>query len=118
MIAQYTADNIIIDLDAKSQRDLLSNSGTTPAKIRRFITMRSFFGPFGPGRRRRSDENNALYSRLRSTVWRYSRVEGFRTMADRRIRAARMNGVHTPAMIRSVARRLGARLRLRLRINR
>ena len=38
-----------------------------------------------------------------------------RTMAERRTRAGRMKRVHKPAMIRSAARRLGARLRPRLR---
>jgi hypothetical protein len=43
-------------------------------------------------------------------------VDGFRTMAERRTRAGFMKRVHKPAMIRSVARKLGARLRPRLRI--
>ena len=78
--------------------------------------MRSFFGPFGPGRRLRWGENNVRYFRLHSTACRCSRVEGFRTMAERRVRARRMNRVHKPAMIRSAGRSLGARLRPRLRI--
>src|SRR5262249_10863674 len=45
-----------------------------------------------------------------------SSVDGFRTMAERRTRAGFMKRVHKPAMIRSVARRLGARLRPRLRM--
>jgi len=49
------------------------------------------------------------YFRLRSTLWRCSRVQGFKTMAERRTRAGRMNSLHKPAMIRSVARRSGAR---------
>ena len=36
MIAQHTADNVLIDLHTKSQRDLLSNAGTTPAGITLF----------------------------------------------------------------------------------
>src|SRR6516164_5799086 len=82
--------------------------------FRRFIAttaaMRSLLGPFGPGRRRRLGENNMRYFRLHSRLWRCSRVEGFRTMAERRTRAGRMNSVHKPATIRSVARRLGRTL--------
>jgi len=33
MIAQHTADNVLIDLHTKSQQDLLRNAGTTPAGI-------------------------------------------------------------------------------------
>ena len=33
MNAQHTADNVLIDLHTESQRDLLSNGGTTPAGI-------------------------------------------------------------------------------------
>jgi hypothetical protein len=33
MNAQHTADNVLIDLHTESQRDLLSNAGTTPAGI-------------------------------------------------------------------------------------
>src|SRR6516164_2811503 len=59
--------------------------------FRRFIattaSMRSWLGPFGPGRRRRLGENNMRYFRWRSTLWRCSRVEGFRTMEERRKRS-------------------------------
>src|SRR5437879_11425538 len=55
MNAQDTANNILVDLDGESQRDLLGNSGTAQLGLRRFISttasMSSFFGPFGPGRR-------------------------------------------------------------------
>src|SRR5215469_6719172 len=34
--AQHTADNVLIDLHTESQRDLLSNAGTTPASIAPF----------------------------------------------------------------------------------
>src|SRR6516164_10490700 len=33
MNTQHTADNVLIDLHTESQRDLLSNAGTTPAGI-------------------------------------------------------------------------------------
>ena len=46
-----------------------------------------------------------------------SRVEGFKTTATRRRRPGCMNRVHRPAMIRSAARRLGARFRPRLRMH-
>src|SRR5215472_9757388 len=36
MNAQHTADNVFIDLHTKSQRDLLSNAGTTAAGIASF----------------------------------------------------------------------------------
>jgi hypothetical protein len=36
MSAQHTADNVLIDLHTESQRDLLSNAGTTPAGISPF----------------------------------------------------------------------------------
>jgi hypothetical protein len=36
MNAQHTADNVLIDLHTESQRDLLSNAGTTPAGIPSF----------------------------------------------------------------------------------
>src|SRR5580765_8406343 len=120
MNAQDAANNILIDLDGESQRDLLGIRGQPQLGLRRFISttasMSSFFGPFGPGRRPRLGENNMRYFRLLSTLWRCSRVEGFRTTAERRTRAGRMKGVHKAAMIRSAARRFGARLRPRLRI--
>src|SRR5215472_19224898 len=36
MNAQHAADNVLIDLHTKSQRDLLSNAGTTPAGVTPF----------------------------------------------------------------------------------
>src|SRR5215831_12475545 len=121
MHAQHTADNTLIDLHTESQRDLLSNAGTTPAGITPFHCHDGlhevFAGSFRARPTRRLAENNMPYFRWRSTLWGCSRVEGFRTMAERRTRAGRMNSVHKPAMIRSVARRLGARLRPRLRIS-
>ena len=111
--------NLLMDFDAENQRDLLSNAGRPQRGLRRFIattaSMRSFFGPFGPGRCLRSGENNKRYFRFLSRLWRWSKVEGFRTMAERRTRAGRMKRVHKPARIRSAARRLGARFRPRLR---
>ena len=64
----------------------------------------------------RWEENNMRYFRFLSTVWRCSRVAGLRTMAERRRRDGPMKKVHRPAIMRSAGRRLGARLRPRLRI--
>src|SRR6516225_12424419 len=89
--------------------------------FRRFISssasMSSLVGPFGPGRRPRLRENSKRYFPLISSCCRCSRVEGLRTMAERRSRARRMKSVHTPAMKRSAACKLGARLRPRFRMS-
>ncbi len=61
--------------------------------------------------------NNIWYFRFRSRLWKCSKVEGFKTIAEPRSRAARIKSVHSPAMIRSAVDRLGARLRPRLRIS-
>src|SRR5215470_3932611 len=110
MHAQDTANHIFIDRDAESQGDLLGNAGEPQLGFRRFISttapMSSFSGPFGRGRRPRFDENNMRYLRFLSRLWKYSRVEGFTTMAARKMRDGRMNRVHKPVMIRSPARRL------------
>src|SRR6266513_834078 len=94
--------------------------GQPQLRLRRFnsttASMSSLFGPFGPGGRLRLRENNMRYFRLASTWWRCSSVDGFRTMAERRTRGGFMKRVHKPAMKRSAARRLGARLRPRLRM--
>ena len=121
MRAQDTANHVFINLDAESQRDLLGNAGTAPVGITSFhchddIDEFFFFGPFGPGRAARWDENNMRYFRFLSTLWRYSRVAGPRTMPERRRRDGRMKKVHRPSIMRSAGRRLGARLRPRLRI--
>ena len=58
------------------------------------------------------------YLRFLSRLWKSSRVEGFTTTAERKMRDRRMNRVHKPVMIRSPARRLGARLRPRFQISR
>jgi hypothetical protein len=62
MNGQKHGDNILIDLHTESQRDLLRNAGTTPARITPFHSHDGldevFVGPFGPGRRRCLGENN------------------------------------------------------------
>jgi len=53
MNAQDTANNILVDFNAASQRDLLAIRGQPQLGLRRFISttasMSSLFGPFGPG---------------------------------------------------------------------
>ena len=60
MNTQETANHILVDLDAESQRNLLSDAGTAQLGLRRFMpttaSMRALFGPLGPGRRPRSGE--------------------------------------------------------------
>ena len=73
--------------------------------------MSSWFGPLGPGRRPEGRENSIRYFRFFNTLCSCSKVEGLKPMAERSMRVGRMNKVHKPAMMRSVARRLGARLR-------
>src|SRR5215471_5661393 len=121
MNAQHTADNVLIDLHTESQRDLLRNAGTTPAGITPLHCHDSLDEVSVGSLRARPTaafgrKQHAVLSFAQQTV-RCSRVEGFRTMEERRTRAGRMNSVHKPAMIRSVARRLGARLRTRLRMS-
>ena len=72
--------------------------------------MISLLGPFGPGRRRLLGENNIRYFRFRSKSWRRSRVEGLRTMAERRKRARRMKRVHKPARITIGGAQVGSAL--------
>jgi hypothetical protein len=80
-------------------------------------SMRSLFGPFRPGLLLRLGENRRRYFRFFRAWWKFRRVEGFSTIADRRTRARRIRSAHKPAIIRSDARRLGARFRERLRIS-
>jgi len=52
----------------------------------------------------RLGENNIRYFRFISMRWKSSRVDGRRTMEDRRTRARRKRRVHKPAIIRSETR--------------
>ena len=117
--AQDSANYVPIDLDAKSQRNLLGDSRIARG-FRRFISttavMSSLLGPFGPGRRRTLGENNRRYFLFRRRSWRCNSVDGFRVTADRMSRARRMKRAEKPTMIRSSERRFGARFRFRLRI--
>src|SRR5215471_1196459 len=76
--------------------------GQPQLRLRRFMattaSMSSCFGPCGPGRRLRLGVNNKQYFRFFSALWRYTRVEVFRTMAERRTRVGRMKRVHKPAL--------------------
>ena len=114
MNTEDAANNIFVDLYSEGQRNLLRNAGTPQLGLRRFISttasMSALSGPFGPGWCPRPEENNRWYFRLVNTWWRCSRVDGFSTMAERGTRAGCMKKVHKPAMIRSAARRLGARI--------
>ena len=115
------SDHVFVDWDVESQGHLLSNSRTPQAGLRCFAwttaSMSSRDGPFGPGLRLRFDEKSRRYFRFLRVRWRFKRVEGFRTMADRIRRAGRMRRVHKPATRRSEERRLGDRCRERLRIS-
>ncbi len=117
---QDASDNVLIHGNAESQGKLLSDSRTTPGGIMLFHVdngVDEFPGrPFGPGLRRRFCENNMQYFRLLSARWRFNRVEGFRTIADRIRRAGRMKRAHNPATKRSNARSFGARSWVRIRI--
>ena len=76
--AQDAANNILVDLDAESQRDLLSNARTAPAGIAPLRCNNSvnevFFGPTGPGRCLRWGENNKQYFHFLSTLWRWMKA--------------------------------------------
>src|SRR5215510_15433081 len=115
MSAQHTADNVLIDLHSESQRDLLRNAGTTPAGI---PPLHCYDGidevlvgslrarpTAAPGRKQ-----DAVLSFAQHTVemQQSGRLQNDGGTKDT---CRRMNRVHKPAMIRSVARRLGARLR-------
>jgi len=121
MNAQDAAHNILVDLNAKRQSELLGNSRTTPGGIPLFhfhdgvdeFLIRSRWA--GPTPTLGSEQHAVLC--FFGSLWRRSKVEGFITMAERSTRAGRMKRVHKPARIRSAARRLGARLRPRLRIS-
>src|SRR5438105_462673 len=102
MNAQDKANNIVVDFDAESQRDLPSNAGTAPLRITPFhcngideVLLRSLRARATPAPGRKQ---HAVLSFPRHTM-EMRRVEGFRTMAERRIRAGRMKRVHKPTMI-------------------
>jgi hypothetical protein len=78
--------------------------------------MRSLSGPFGPGRRRWLGEKHAVLSLAQHTV---EMQQSGRLQNDGGTKdtcRAHEQGAQ-PAMIRSLARRLGARLRPRLRMS-
>ena len=60
-------------------------------------SMSSWFGPFGPGRRPHWDENSRRYFRFLNRLCKCSKVEGFSTMAERRMRAGLMKRMSKPA---------------------
>ena len=79
--------------------------------------MSSLDGPLGPGFRMRLCEKSTRHFLFLRAWWRFNRVEGCSTIAERIRRAGFMNKEHNPATKRSRARRFGARLRDRLRIS-
>jgi len=79
--------------------------------------MSSCFGPGGSGRLLLLEANDMRYCWFFSSLWRRRKVEGFRNDGGNGARAGRMKRVHKPARIPFAARRLGARLRPRLRIS-
>jgi len=79
-------------------------------------SMSSLDGPFGPGFRPRFGEKRMRYFRFLRVWWKFNRIEGFSTIAERITRVGCMNRVHNPATKRSDARRLGALCRERFRI--
>ena len=77
----------------------------------------SWLGPLGPGFVGPLDEKNWRYFRWISIRCRRNRVDGLKTIAERRNRLGRIKSVHRPATTRSEGRRLGDRFRERLRIS-
>ena len=89
--------------------------------LRRLVStmasMSSRDGPLGPGFCLYSEEKRRRYFLFLRVLWRFHRVEDFRTIAERRRREGFMNKEHNPATNRSVTRRFGARFRERFRIS-
>jgi hypothetical protein len=121
MNTQNTANYVLVDLDAEGQSDCWAIRGQPQLGFRRFISttasMSSLSGPFGPGLCRHFGENSNRYFRFLSALWKYSKVVGLRTMAERKRRDGRTKNAHRPAMMRSAARSLGARFRPRFKIS-
>src|SRR6516165_7786610 len=90
MLSQKSAHHVLVDIHAKGQGNLLSNSGTTPGRITSFHLddgIDYFLGrPFGPGRSLRWDEKSMRDFRFVSTRSRCSSVDGFRTIPHRSMR--------------------------------
>jgi hypothetical protein len=78
-------------------------------------SIRSLPGPFGPGLLGRFWENGRRHLRFFMAWWRFKRVEGFSTIAERISRLGRMRRAHKPATRRSEVRRLADRCRERYR---
>ena len=116
---QDTANHIFVDLDAESQRDLLSNARTAPVRIAPFhgydgvdeVFLRSLRARATPALGRKQE---AVFSfpQHRVVMQQVGRLQNDGGTANTGRAHER---VHKPAMIRSVAFRLGARLRPRLR---
>ena len=103
MNAQDTANSILVDFNAASQRDLLGDSGTTPVGITPLhfnycvdeFSIRSFRARLTPALGRK--QQNKRYFRCANMRWRSSSVDGFNTIAQRKTRAGFMKRTHKPA---------------------
>jgi len=104
----------------KANAICLAIRGQPQVGLRCFIwttaSIRSLPRPFGPGLLGRFGENSKRCLRFLMAWWRFKRVEGFSTIAERISRPGRMRRAHKPATRRSEVRRSGDRCRERLRI--
>ena len=116
MLGQDAPNHVLIDFQTEYKAKLLCDSAAAPALLRLLVstmaTTSSSEGPLGPGLPRRFGENSCRYLRFTNAAWKARRVEGFSTTAERTSRLGPMKSVHSPAMMRSIGRRLGARSRL------
>jgi hypothetical protein len=113
-------DDILISY-TEGQDDLPGNSRTSPtrdyaASFSVTARIRSGLGPFGPGFALCFGENSSRYFRCTSARWKFNRVDGFTTTADRTSRLGGTSRAHNPVISRSATRRLGERCRERFRI--
>ena len=120
MNTEDAANNIFVDLHAEGQRNLLRNAGTPPAGITPFhfhdgadeCFIRSFWTGLVPT----SGGKQQMVLSFGQHVVEMQQGGRLQHMAEWGTRAGCMKKVHKPAMIRSAARRLGARFRPRRRI--
>ena len=100
MNAQDTTDNIPVHVNAESQGDLCGNAGTTPGGITPFHGnhgVDKLLGwSFRPLVDRRIGAKTGGGTFVRQHRVKISKVDGFRVMAVRTIRARRMKRLHKP----------------------
>ena len=108
----------LLQTEAWEHTPTISPDGGWHLGLRRFMSTMASTGALG-GRpvRRRFGENSNRYLRVRNVRWKFRVVDGLSTIAERNTRAGGMNSAHTPARIRSEARRFGARCRERFRMS-